>query len=142
MATLFSKIIDGELPGRFVWKDDAVVAFLTIAPLAPGHVLVIPRAEVNRWTDASAELMQKLIAVAQLIGQAQIAAFSAARAGLIIAGFEVEHLHLHVWPSNSMVEYNFAAVDNDPDPAELDANAERLRSELRAAGHADFVPKT
>lgn len=142
MPTLFSKIIDGELPGRFVWKDPEVVAFLTIGPLAPGHVLVVPREEVNRWTDASPELMQKLTAVAQTIGQAQVTAFSSARAGLIIAGFEVDHLHLHVWPSNSMAEYNFASVNNNPDPDELDASAETLRESLRAAGHGEFVPES
>ncbi|WP_394938712.1 HIT family protein [Psychromicrobium sp. YIM B11713] len=141
MATLFSRIIDGELPGRFVWKDSEAVAFLTIAPLVPGHTLVVPRAEVNRWTDAPAELMHKLTSVAQTIGQAQIEAFSSERAGLIIAGFEVEHLHLHVWPSNSMAEYDFATVDSTPDPAALDASAESLRAALRAAGHGEFVPE-
>ncbi|NYE94832.1 diadenosine tetraphosphate (Ap4A) HIT family hydrolase [Psychromicrobium silvestre] len=140
MPTLFSRIIDGELPGRFVWKDEDVVVFLTIAPLADGHVLVVPRQVVNRWTDASPELMHKLSSVAQTIGQAQIEAFSSARAGLIIAGFEVEHLHLHVWPSNSMAEYNFASVDNNPDSEKLDASAEKLRKALRAAGHGEFVP--
>ena len=50
MASIFTKIIDGELPGRFVWKDDVCVAFLTIAPVTDGHTLVVPRAEVDRWT--------------------------------------------------------------------------------------------
>ncbi|WP_285725341.1 HIT family protein [Psychromicrobium xiongbiense] len=141
MATLFSKIIAGEIPGRFVWKDEDVVAFLTIGPLADGHTLVVPREEVDRWTDAPPALLQKIMAVAQVIGQAQLTAFDARRAGLIIAGYEVEHLHVHVWPSNSLTEFDFATVDNNPDPARLDANAQRLREALISSGHGEFVPE-
>ena len=140
MSTLFTKIIDGEIPGRFVWKDDEVVAFLSIGPLADGHALVVPRQEVDRWTDAPADLLQKLMAVAQTIGKAQVEAFGAARAGLIIAGFEVDHLHLHVWPSNSQAEFDFKRAQQNPDPAVMEDSAERLRAALRDAGHGDSVP--
>lgn len=140
MSTLFTKIIDGEIPGRFVWKDDQVVAFLSIGPLADGHTLVVPRQEVDRWTDAPAELLQQLTAVAQTIGKAQVEAFGAARAGLIIAGFEVDHLHLHVWPSNSQEEYDFKRAQQDPDPDVMEQSARRIRQALRDAGHAAFVP--
>jgi diadenosine tetraphosphate (Ap4A) HIT family hydrolase len=140
MSTLFTRIIEGELPGRFVWKDDAVVAFLSIGPLAEGHTLVVPREEVDRWTDASPELWARLTAVAQTIGAAQVEAFGAARAGLIIAGFEIDHLHLHVWPSNSEAEFDFKRAQHNPDPAVLDAAAEKIRAALRAAGHGDHVP--
>lgn len=141
MASLFSKIIAGEIPGRFVWKDPDVVAFLTIGPLTDGHTLVVPREEIDRWTDASPELLQKLTRVAQSIGQAQVEAFNSARAGLTIVGFEVEHLHLHVWPVNSMADYDFGKANNNPDPARLDTNAEQIRIALRAAGHEKFVPE-
>jgi diadenosine tetraphosphate (Ap4A) HIT family hydrolase len=140
MSTLFTRIIEGELPGRFVWKDDDVVAFLSIGPLAEGHTLVVPREEVDRWTDATPELMTKLTLVAQTIGQAQVEAFGAPRAGMIIAGFEIDHLHLHVWPSRSEAEYDFKRAQQNPDPAVLDAAAERIREALRAAGHAEHVP--
>ena len=140
MSTLFTKIIDGEIPGRFVWKDDQVVAFLSIGPLADGHTLVVPRQEVDRWTDAPAELLQQLTAVAQTIGKAQVEAFGAARAGLIIAGFEVDHLHLHVWPSNSQEEYDFKRAQQDPDSDVMEQSARRIRQALRDAGHAAFVP--
>jgi diadenosine tetraphosphate (Ap4A) HIT family hydrolase len=140
MSTLFTKIIDGEIPGRFVWKDDDVVAFLSINPLADGHALVVPRQEVDRWTDAPADLMQKLTAVAQTIGKAQVEAFGAARAGLIIAGFEVEHLHLHVWPSNSQAEFDFKRAQQNPEPDVMEESAQRIRAALRDAGHGDFVP--
>ena len=140
MPTLFTRIINGEIPGRFVWKDDDVVAFLSIGPLADGHTLVVPRQEVDRWTDAPEGLMQKLTAVAQAIGAAQVTAFGAERAGLTIAGFEVDHLHLHVWPANSLADFDFSRAETDPDPERMEAAAQRLRQALRDAGHGQFVP--
>lgn len=140
MSTLFTRIINGEIPGRFVWKDDVAVAFLTIGPLTEGHTLVVPRQEVDRWTDVAVELLTQLTTVAQTIGRAQVEAFGSARAGLTIVGFEVEHLHLHVWPVNSMADFDFGRVDHNPDPARMDTNAERLREALRAAGHGEYVP--
>ncbi|MCH6469724.1 HIT family protein [Sinomonas terrae] len=142
MTTIFTKIIDGEIPGRFVWKDDDVVAFLTIAPLADGHTLVVPREEVDRWTDASPELLSKVMSVAQQIGQAQVESFDVERAGMIIAGFEVHHLHVHVWPATSEAEFNFQRAQHDPDPAAMDAAAEKLRQALRDRGHGEFVPES
>ncbi|MDP5228413.1 MULTISPECIES: HIT family protein [Arthrobacter] len=141
MSSLFTKIINGEIPGRFVWREPDVVAFLTIGPLAPGHTLVVPVQEVDRWTDADPEILSKAVLVAQKIGKVQVEAFGSARAGLLVAGYEVEHLHVHVWPSNSMADYDFGSVDNNPDPAELDANAETIREGLRAAGYGEFVPE-
>lgn len=141
MSTLFTKIIDGELPGRFIWKDDDVVAFLTIAPLAPGHALVVPREEISAWTDAEPRVMAHLMEVAKAIGGVQVAAFDADRAGLVIAGFEVDHLHLHVFPTNSMADFDFTRVDQNPDPKSMDEAAEKLRKGLRAAGHEDTVPE-
>jgi diadenosine tetraphosphate (Ap4A) HIT family hydrolase len=141
VSTLFTRIINAEIPGRFVWKDDLAVAFLTIGPLTDGHTLVVPRQEVDRWTDVPADLLAKLTSVAQTIGRAQMEAFGSARAGLTIVGFEVEHLHLHVWPVNSMADFDWGHVDHNPDPEKLDANAERLREALREAGHGEFVPE-
>ena len=141
MPTVFTKIIEGEIPGRFVWKDEDVVAFLSIGPLAEGHTLVVPRQEVDRWTDASPELFAKVAAVAQAIGKAQVEAFDAERAGVIIAGFEVHHLHVHVWPSNSEAEFDFKRAQHNPDPMVMDAAAGKIRAALRAAGHGDSVPE-
>ena len=141
MSTLFTKIIEGQIPGRFIWQDDDCVSFLTIGPLTDGHVLVVPRLEVDKWTDAAPELVTKLMSVAQIIGQAQVAAFGAPRAGLTIAGFEVEHLHVHVFPAYGLENFDFGTVNNSPDPAVMDANAEKLRVALREAGHGEFVPE-
>ncbi|MDQ0075314.1 HIT family protein [Arthrobacter oryzae] len=140
MSTVFTKIINGEIPGRFVWRDEDVVAFLTMGPLADGHTLVVPTEEVDRWTDAPPALLARVMEVAQKIGAVQVDIFDAARAGLIVAGYEVHHLHVHVWPSNSMADYDFGSAEQNPDPAELDANAEKLRAGLRQAGHGEHVP--
>src|SRR5690242_7525515 len=75
VPTLFTRIINGELPGRFVWRDDQCVAFLSIAPLRPGHTLVVPIAEVDEWTDLEPALASHLMVVAQTIAQAQKRAF-------------------------------------------------------------------
>jgi diadenosine tetraphosphate (Ap4A) HIT family hydrolase len=141
MSTVFTRIINGDLPGRFVWKDEDVVAFLSIGPLSDGHTLVVPRAEVDAWTEAEPELVAKLTAVAQKIGAAQVRAFGAPRAGLMVAGFEVPHLHVHVWPTRSLEDFDLAKADNNPDPARLDANAEALRTALREDGYLLFVPE-
>ena len=98
VLTLFSRIIEGEIPGRFVWRDERCVAFLTIAPLRPGHTLVVPRAEVDEWTDADDDLMAHLMVVARRIGAAQKTGFDAPRAGLVVAGFEVAHLDVTYSP--------------------------------------------
>lgn len=140
MSTLFTRILDGEIPGRFVWREPEVAAFLTTGPLADGHTLVVPTEEVDRWTDASPETLAKVMEVARRIGAVQVEVFDAARAGLIVAGYEINHLHVHVWPSRSMAEFNFATADQNPDPDVLDANAEKLRQGLRAAGYGEFVP--
>ncbi|MEV4902266.1 HIT family protein [Citricoccus sp. NPDC055426] len=141
MTTVFTRIINGELPGRFVWKDETCVAFLSIGPLTHGHTLVVPRAEVDKWTEAEPELVSHLVRVAQAIGTVQVQAFDAQRAGLMVAGYEVPHLHVHVWPSNSLDDFDLDQVDNHPEPADLDEAAERIRAGLRVAGHAEFVPE-
>ncbi|QOT16547.1 MULTISPECIES: HIT family protein [Paenarthrobacter] len=141
MSTLFTRIINGEIPGRFVWKDSDVVAFLTIAPITPGHTLVVPREEVDSWTHASPELLGKVMDVAQKIGKVQEDIYDAKRVGVLMEGFEVDHLHVHVWPAYSMADFEVHNVDHNPDPAVMDATAVKLRAALRSAGHAGFVPE-
>lgn len=130
MASVFTLIINGELPGRFVWEDEHCVAFLTINPLTPGHTLVVPRAEIDEWTDVDADLWAHLSAVAHKVGQAVKEAFGNTRVGLVVAGYEVAHCHLHVFGADSMDQFDFAKVDPDPDPAELDDAAVRIRAAL------------
>ncbi len=139
MTTLFTKIIDGDIPGRFVWRDDDVVAFLTINPIAVGHALVVPRVEIDHWLDLPGPIASRCTEVAQAVGRAQMQAFSPARVGLIIAGLEVPHAHLHVIPIETESDLSFARADPSPDPAALDRAAERLRLALRALGHAEVA---
>jgi diadenosine tetraphosphate (Ap4A) HIT family hydrolase len=139
MATLFTKIIEGEIPGRFVWRDDRAVVFLTIAPITRGHVLVVPIEEVDHWIDLDPELAAHLMRVAREVGQAQMQVFAPRRIGMIIAGLEVPHCHLHLVPINVEAELSFSRADHDPDPSALDDAAERLREGLRARGHGDWV---
>jgi histidine triad (HIT) family protein len=141
VSTIFTKIIDGDIPGRFVWRDDEIVAFLTINPITAGHTLVVPRAEVDHWLDLPPALAERCMGVAQVIGQAQMAAFSPTRIGLIIAGLEVPHTHLHLIPIDTEGDLSFAKADPSPDPAALDAAADRLRAALRDAGHGAAVPE-
>ncbi len=135
MATLFSRIIAGELPGRFVWSDPQVVAFLSIAPLRPGHTLVVPRAEIDQWTAAEPALLAHAVEVAQRIGQAQQKAWDAPRIALAVVGFEVPHMHIHVSPAWDMGDIDFTGLAPEPDAAKLDEAADRLRAALRDLGH-------
>lgn len=120
MPTVFSMIINRDLPGRFVYEDDDVVAFLTIEPMTQGHTLVVPRAEVDNWQDLDPELWGKVMTVSQQIGRAVCKAFDAERAGMIIAGLEVPHLHVHVFPARNLSDFGFANVDRNPSPESLD----------------------
>ncbi|MHC5905573.1 HIT family protein [Streptomyces sp. S6] len=135
MSTLFTRILDGELPGRFVWEDEQTAAFLSIAPLTPGHTLVVPRQEVDRWTDADGELLAHCVSVAQKIGRAVQQAWDAPRAALIVAGFEVPHLHIHVAPVWGMGDFDFSRAEVEKDETKLDDAADRIRTALRELGY-------
>jgi histidine triad (HIT) family protein len=135
MATIFTRIIQGELPARFVWKDDRCVAFLSNRPLRPGHALVVPREEIDHWIDLEPSLIAHLVEAAQAIGKAQMAAFKPERIGVMVAGLEVPHCHIHVVPIRGLHDLDFGNQDPNPDPAMMDGAAETLRRELRELGH-------
>jgi diadenosine tetraphosphate (Ap4A) HIT family hydrolase len=140
VATVFTKIINGDIPGRFVWADERAVAFLSINPLGPGHVLVVPREEVDQWLDASDGLFGHLMEVARAIGSVIRDTWSPPRVALMVAGFEVPHLHVHVHPAWGLEDFDFSQAATDPDPAEMDDAARRIREGLTAAGHGAAVP--
>jgi histidine triad (HIT) family protein len=135
VASIFSRIIAGELPARFVWKDESCVVFLSIRPLRPGHVLVVPRAEIDHWLDLDAGLLAHLAETAQAVGKAQMAGFKPERIGVLLAGLEVPHCHLHVVPIRGLHDLDFGNQDPDPDPAMMDDAAETIRRELRKLGY-------
>ena len=139
MPTIFTRIIDGHIPGTFIWKDDVCVVFMSINPMAFGHALVVPREEVDHWVDASPELADHLFAVTRIIGVAQRDAFACDRVGVIIAGYEVPHTHIHVIPTMNMSQLSFANAAACIDRDSLEDSAERIRVALRAAGHIHVV---
>lgn len=130
MPTIFTRIIEGELPGRFVHRDDTCVAFLSIAPIRPGHTLVVPVDEVDHWVDLDPESVGHLMRVAQRIGRAQMEAFSPARIGVIIAGMEVPHAHIHLVPIDREADLHFDNADPNARSEDLDAAADALREAL------------
>jgi histidine triad (HIT) family protein len=97
-------------------------------------------AEVDHWVDLAPDLAAHLMHVAQQIGEAQMGVFQPVRIGLIIAGLEVPHCHLHLVPIDAESDLSFAKADHDPDPAALDSAMTRLRDALRTAGHGSSVP--
>jgi histidine triad (HIT) family protein len=134
VPSIFTKIIDGEIPGVFVWRDAQCVAFLSIAPMMPGHTLVVPRREVDHWIDLDPVLARHLFTVAQTIGKAQEQAFHPRRIGVMIVGDEVPHTHIHVVPINSAGELSFGHADNNPPEGSIEAAAEKIRAALRELG--------
>jgi histidine triad (HIT) family protein len=136
MATIFTQIIEGKLPARFVWKDDVCVAFLSIQPLRPGHSLVVPRAEVDHWIDLDPDTLTHMVETAQAVGRAQMAAFKPERVGMMVAGLEVPHCHIHVVPIRGLHDMDFGNKDPNPDPAAMDEAAETIRRELRTLGYS------
>jgi len=139
MATVFTRIIRGDFPGTFVWRDELCVAFMSINPMAHGHTLVVPIEELDHWVDGSPDLIAHLFEVTRIVGAAQQAAFVPERVGVIIAGYEVPHTHIHVIPTNDMRELSFANAASSVDRDELDEAAEAIRGALRSAGHDAHV---
>jgi len=134
---VFSRIIKGELPARFLWQDKHCVVFLSNRPLRPGHALVVPRLEVDHWLDAEPALVSHLFETAQAIGKAQMAAFHPVRIGVVVAGLEVPHLHIHVVPIRGVHDLDFDNQDPNPDADLMDKAAASIREQLRALGFAE-----
>ena len=132
VATIFTRIIDGELPARFVYSDDQCVAFLSINPRRPGHTLVGPRAEVDHWIDLDAGQWRHLTAVARELGAALQRAFQPTKVGMMLAGLEVPHVHIHLVPIDSERDLSFANADPNPSGEALDDAAERIRNAVAA----------
>ena len=130
MATVFSLIMEGELPAAIVHEDDLCAVIMAKDPLAEGHALVVPRAEIDHWIEVDDDLLAHLMAVARRVGAAQQRAFGAARIGVIVAGYEVPHVHVHVIPTSSMAELNFANASPDAPLEALERAARLIRDDL------------
>ena len=130
MASVFTLIMEGKIPGHFVYQDDIAIAILTIQPIREGHVLVIPRVEIDQWSDLPEDTAAHLIRVSHKIANAMKTIFTSKRIGLMIAGLEVPHTHIHLVPTDSMDDLNFAFAKN-ADGEALKITAEKIRAALQ-----------
>lgn len=105
--TIFSKIIAGEIPSYKIAENEKFFAFLDIFPLVKGHVLVIPKIEVDNMFDLPDEYLSELLVFARPIAKAIERSFSCNRCGMEVVGLEVPHAHLHLIPVNSSDDLNF-----------------------------------
>lgn len=132
MPTIFSRIIGKELPAHFVYEDDRCVAFLSINPLKPGHTLLVPRIEVDHWLDLDADEWRHLTEVSQRLGSALQDAYDPVKVGMMLAGLEVPHVHVHLVPIWDVHDLDFANADPDPGEDALAAEADKVRSAIEA----------
>ena len=105
--TIFSKIIAGIIPSYIIAENDRFVAFLDIAPMVKGHVLVVPKTEVDKLFDLSNEYLSDMLVFAQPIAKAIESVFDCNRCGISVIGLEVPHAHMHLVPINSADDLNF-----------------------------------
>lgn len=136
MASIFTQIINGDMPGHFVWRDDKAVAIMTIAPIKPGHCLVIPVEEVNHWDDVPEELAAHLMLVAQRVAKGLKAIYQPKRVGVMVAGLEVPHTHMHLVPVDALSDFDFS-LQKPAGADELAAEAQKIRAALQEMGFSE-----
>lgn len=107
MSTLFTKILQNELPNFKVYEDEKFFAFLSIEPLTRGHTLLVPKREVDKWTDLIDDEVRELFTVAKKISTTLESVFAVKRVAIIVAGFMVPHVHVHLIPANSEEDLKF-----------------------------------
>lgn len=127
MATIFTKIINREIPGYIVAEDDRFVAILDIMPLVTGHTLVIPKQEVDYIFDLEDDTLAALNLFAKKVARAVKKAIPCKRIGVAVIGLEVPHTHIHLVPMNSMGDINFTKPKLSPSKEELTTIAEKIK---------------
>ena len=131
MATLFTRIIKGEVPAHKILENDQYLAFLDIRPVNPGHTLVIPKQEIDYIFDIEDELLKGLVVFAKKIAQAVRKTIPCKKIGVMVAGLEVPHAHIHLIPIlESLGELNFARAKS-MGQEELSAIAAKIRANLK-----------
>lgn len=128
MASLFSKIVAGEIPAHKVAEDESFLAFLDINPLVEGHVLVIPKKEEDYIFDLDDDTYNGLHAFAKRVAVAIRKAIPCKRIGVAVIGLEIPHAHIHLVPMNQMDDINFSRPKLHPSGEELKATAEKIRA--------------
>ncbi|HEY8893597.1 MAG TPA: HIT family protein [Niastella sp.] len=124
--TIFSKIIAGDIPAYKIAEDDRFFAFLDIFPLVEGHVLVVPKLEVDKFFDVPDDYLGRMLVFAKPIAKAIEKAFPCNRCGMAVVGLEVPHAHLHLVPINSMNDLNFTRGKMKLSPEQLKAAQEKI----------------
>jgi histidine triad (HIT) family protein len=127
MASIFTRIINREIPGHIVAEDENYIAFLDITPLVTGHTLVVPKKEVDYIFDLDDETTAGLHVFAKRVARAVRKAIPCKRIGVAVIGLEVPHTHVHLVPMNSMGDINFTKSKLNPSREELAEVAERIR---------------
>jgi histidine triad (HIT) family protein len=130
MASLFTKIINREIPGYIVAEDDQYIAFLDINPLVIGHTLVVPKKEVDYIFDLDDKTLAGLQLFSKKVAHAIGKSFPCKRVGVAVIGLEVPHTHVHLVPMNSMDDLNFTRSKLKPSREELSAAAEKIRKAM------------
>ena len=128
MATLFSKIVNGEIPCYKVAESDEFLAFLDIQPLTKGHVLVIPKVEVDYIFDLEDDLLGKMMIFSKQVAHKIKLAYPCKKVGVTVIGLEVPHAHIHLVPMNALVDMNFSAAKLKLDSLELEQIANKIKS--------------
>jgi histidine triad (HIT) family protein len=127
MASIFTRIINGEIPCHRVAEDDRYLAFLDINPLKPGHTLVIPKVEVDQLFDLDEPTLSGIMPFAKEVARKIKAVVPCARIGVTVIGLEVPHAHIHLIPIDDMHDMEFSRPKLKMDTTELSALAERIR---------------
>ena len=128
--SIFSKIISKEIPAAIVAEDDDFICFLDIAPLVRGHVLVVPKVEVDKIYEASDDVLSRMLVFAKPIAQAIEKAFDCRRCGLSVVGLEVSHAHLHLVPINTADDLNFTRAKITMSKEELEEDLKKIKAVL------------
>lgn len=134
MATIFSKIIAGEVPSYKIAEDERYYAFLDIHPLAEGHTLVIPKEETDYLFDLDDELLSGMMVFAKRIAHALDRTMDCKRVGVAVLGLEVAHAHIHLIPINGLHDIEFSRPKLQFSEEEFRAIAEKIRRALDSAG--------
>ncbi len=130
MATIFTKIVNGEIPSYKIYEDEKFYAFLDINPLSKGHTLVIPKKEVDYIFDIDDSLLSELIVVSKMIAQAIEKAITCNRIGLMVIGLEVPHAHIHLIPIHNEGDMNLSNDRVELTEYEFEKIAKDIRSFL------------
>ncbi|HYX09471.1 MAG TPA: HIT family protein [Bacteroidales bacterium] len=130
MASIFSKIVNGEIPSHKIAEDDNYYAFLDINPLAKGHTLVIPKKEVDYLFDVEDDLLSGMMVFAKKVAKAIDKTMDCKRVGVAVLGLEVPHAHIHLIPINNLGDINFSNTKLKFSEEELAETARIIRSAL------------